>query len=307
MYGLVWQTSCYFGIQRLGPNPGVRPGYFFLLQVYSNTPIFSLLLSRPLIKLVFFIERWVLSALFLFLAYEYIDTLKLMRLFSESGSVLPAAMVARDHGLSDGVHFEDYARYTMLAVSNGVCGVLLLISRKPSRYPTHPQEILVPLAATFGYMLFNNHVSVPEWMSTPLVPDSWQTPGAAAGVVFSSFGALFAFNAILWLGRSLGIVVSVREVVLGGPYRYVRHPIYLGYAFIMAGMFLTSFTPRMAIMVVAAMALLIWRARLEEHVLSAHSAAYREWMKHTGFLWPNTHPAPVTLRAADPAHADVGN
>lgn len=262
-------------------------------------------LSAPLIKLVFFVERWVLSALFLFLAYEYIDTLMLMRLFSASRDMLPASMIARDAGLSDGVHFEDYARYTMLAVSNGACGLLLLISRRPSHYPTQAQEIVVPLAATFGYMLFNNHVPVPAWMSTPVVPDGWLTPGAAAGVVFSAFGALFAFNAILWLGRSLGIVVSVREIVLGGPYRYVRHPIYLGYAFIMAGMFLTSFTPRMAIMITGAMSMLVWRARLEEHVLSAHSAAYREWMKHTGFLWPNMHPAPAAIRAGDPAPADV--
>ena len=57
-----------------------------------------------------------------------------------------------------------------------------------------------------------------------MVPDRWLTPAAAAGVVFSVFGVVFSFNAILWLGRSLGIVVSVREIVLGGPYRYVRHP-----------------------------------------------------------------------------------
>ena len=133
-----------------------------------------------------------------------------------------------------------------------------------------------------------------------MVPGSWLTPAAAAGVVFSAFGTLFAFYAILWLGRSLGIVVSVREIVLGGPYRYVRHPIYLGYAFVMAGMFLTSFTPRMTIMVTGAMALLVWRARLEEHVLCAYSAAYREWRKHTGFLWPNMHPAPATLSAEEP-------
>ena len=264
-----------------------------------------LLLSKPLLTVVFFIERWVLSALFLFLAYEYIDTLMLMRLFSASSHVLPAAMVARDQGLSDGVHFEDYARYTMLAVSNGVCGLLLLFSRRPSRYPTEPREIIVPMAATFGYMAFNNHVPVPAWMSTPFVPDGWQTPGAAAGVVFSAFGAIFAFNAMLWLGRSLGIVVSVREIVLGGPYRYVRHPIYLGYAFILLGMFLTAFTPRMAIMTCSAMALLVWRARLEEHVLSAHSAAYREWMKHTGFLWPNMHPAPAAIHAEEPVPADA--
>ncbi len=262
-------------------------------------------LTPSFIRKVFFVERWMLSALFLFLAYDYVSTLQLLRLFADSHHVLPAAMIARDAGLSDGVHFEDYARYTMLAVSNGVCGLLLLISRTPSRYPTQAQEIAVPLAATFGYMVFNNHVPVPAWMSTPVVPASWLTPAAAAGVVFSAFGALLALNAILWLGRSLGIVVSVREIVLGGPYRYVRHPIYLGYTFIMAGMFLTSFTPRMIVILGGAMAMLVWRARLEEHVLGAHSAAYREWMKHTGFLWPNMRPAPTALRADEPAPVDA--
>ena len=262
-------------------------------------------LSRPIIHLVFFVERWVLSALFFFLAYEYVSTLQLMRLFSASHRLLPPAMIARDAGFNDGVHFEDYARYTMLAVSNGACGLLLLISRKPARYPDQAQEIVVPLAATFGYMLFNNHIPVPAWMSAPVVPDSWLTPAAAAGVVFSAFGAFFALNAILWLGRSLGIVVSVREVVLGGPYRYVRHPIYLGYVLIMVGMFLTSFSPRMALMISIAMGLLVWRARLEEHLLAAYSPAYREWMKQTGFLWPNLHPAPAELRLDEPPPAEV--
>ena len=262
-------------------------------------------LSRPIINLVFFIERWILSALFLFLAYEYIDTLLLMRLFRASHRLLPAAMIARDAGLKDGVHFEDYARYIMLAVSNGACGLLLLISRKPSRYPNQAQEIAVPLAATFGYMLFNNHMPVPAWMSTPFVPDSWLTPAAMGGVVLSALGALYALNAILWLGRSLGIVVSVREVVLGGPYRYVRHPIYLGYFLIMAGMFLTAFTPRMSLVLGTAATLLIWRARLEEHLLAAYSPAYQEWMKHTGFLWPKMRPAPVELRAPDPASLEA--
>ena len=60
----------------------------------------------------------------------------------------------------------------------------------------------------------------------------------------------------------MGIVVSVREVVLAGPYRWVRHPIYLGYLVVMLGMFMVSWTPCMALVVAGGVALLVWRARM---------------------------------------------
>ena len=243
-------------------------------------------LSPLIIRFVFFVERWVLSAVFLFLGYEFIATLQLMELVAHSRNVMPASAVARDAGFSDGVHFEDFARYGLLAGSNILCGLLLLFSRKPTRYPTKASEVLVPLVATFSYMLFNQPVPLPAWMTAPFIPNSWATPLAAAGLVFSAYGAIFSLWSILWLGRSLGIVVSVREIVLAGPYRYVRHPIYFGYSCLFLGLFLTACSVRMTILAGGAMALLWWRARLEEAVLSAHSAAYREWMKHTGFLWP---------------------
>ena len=246
-----------------------------------------LLLSHRVIRFVFFVERWLLSALFLFLSYEHIDTLRFMILISSSRAFVTSSLIARDAGFLDGVHFEDYARYTLLASFNGLCGVLLLISRKPSRTPTRAIEVVVPLAATFFYLIFNQHIPLPLWMTTPFVPAAWSTSLAAAGLVFSVCGVLFSGYAMSWLGRSLGIVVSVREVVLGGPYRYVRHPIYFGYLFVLAGLFLTACTFRMGVLTFGAVGLLVWRARLEEHLLSAYSPAYREWMKHTAFLWPH--------------------
>ena len=40
---------------------------------------------------------------------------------------------------------------------------------------------------------------------------------------------------------------------------------------------------------------------MEEKLLSAHSPAYRAWMRYTGFLWPhrNAAAAPERLVAAD--------
>ena len=43
-------------------------------------------------------------------------------------------------------------------------------------------------------------------------------------------------------------------MVLAGPYRWVRHPIYLGYLVVMLGMFMVSWTPRMALVVAGGVA-----------------------------------------------------
>ncbi len=244
------------------------------------------ILSPPIIAFVLFTERWLLSFVFLFLGYEYVSTIQLMELVRHSKALMPAAMLARDAGFSDGVHFEDYARYTLLAGSNLVSGVLLLISSKPKWNPTRAQEVVVPLAGTFSYMVFNQYMPFPAWMTAPQVPPSWVPLLAAVGLALSIIGATISLASILWLGRSLGIVVSVREVVTGGPYRFVRHPIYLGYAVFFAGLLLTACTYRMLILSVGTMLILIWRARLEEELLCAHSPAYCEWRKVTGFIWP---------------------
>ena len=256
----------------------------------------QLILSRSCLRCVFFFERYLLSALFLFLGYEYLDTLRLMHLFAGAGRLLPQAMVARDGGFLDGIHFEDFARYLLLAAGNLMCGGLLLVARRPSRFPTRAREVVVPLLATFFYSIFNQHVPLPLWMTTPFVPAAWSPVLAGAGLGASLVGAVGSLLCILMLGRSLGIVVSVREVILTGPYRYVRHPIYLSYFALFAGLFLTACTVRMLMLVLGGAVVLCWRARLEEGVLSAHSPAYRAWMAHTGFLWPRWRSEPALVR-----------
>ena len=158
----------------------------------------------------------------------------------------------------------------------------------------------MPLGATFFYAVFNQHVPLPALDERrPLVPAAWSPVLAGIGVGLSLVGVAGSLLCILKLGRSLGIVVSVREVILTGPYRYVRHPIYLSYFFMFGGLFLTACTVRMTLLVLAGAALLCWRARLEEAVLSAHSPAYRAWRARTGFLWPKRRRLPKRVTWTD--------
>jgi protein-S-isoprenylcysteine O-methyltransferase Ste14 len=47
-----------------------------------------------------------------------------------------------------------------------------------------------------------------------------------------------------YLGRSFGIVAAHRGVVFAGPYRIVRHPIYLGYFVTHVGFLLANWSSR---------------------------------------------------------------
>ncbi len=102
-------------------------------------------------------------------------------------------------------------------------------------------------------------------------------------------GPAVAIWAVLYLGRSFGVFVVVRKVILDGPYQWVRHPIYLGYICMLAGLVLANFSAAYFILVPIHIGLLLYRARLEEARLSEHSAEYRQYMKRTGFIFPKLH------------------
>jgi protein-S-isoprenylcysteine O-methyltransferase Ste14 len=75
-------------------------------------------------------------------------------------------------------------------------------------------------------------------------------------------------------------------VVLVGPYKYVRHPIYSGYVLVWLGLILSHLSPAVIVIVAMHTALMVYRARLEERRLSEASPEYREYMQRTGFLFP---------------------
>ena len=164
--------------------------------------------------------------------------------------------------------------------------LLLLLARHVVVPPQKLKSILIPLAATF----FNLTYSAVSWLPTSLqrnlCPPAGRIPLAIAGFALVVIGPAVALWGILCLGRSFGIFVEVRKMVFRGPYRWVRHPMYLGWMCMCAGLALAGCSAAYLILVPIHICLMAYRARLEEAQLSDYSAEYREYAKHSGFLFP---------------------
>ena len=96
-------------------------------------------------------------------------------------------------------------------------------------------------------------------------------------VALAGIGLMIVVLGKLSLGRSFGLAPANRGIVSTGMYRWLRHPIYLGYLITHVGFVLANPTAwNMALFVTADIALL-FRAVCEEQTL-ARDEAYRSYM-----------------------------
>jgi len=121
----------------------------------------------------------------------------------------------------------------------------------------------------------------PEWLApshNPLLVNV----GAAIWLA----GALFALWPLWQLRRAFSVEPQARELVMSGPYRFARHPIYAAYLLVNLGLWLRRPTlPFGTILGIWAVLLLI-RIRYEEGVLEAAFPQYAAYRARVGALGP---------------------
>ena len=103
---------------------------------------------------------------------------------------------------------------------------------------------------------------------------------APLGEVMGIAGVSVAVIAVVFLGRSFGIVAANRGVKTGGAYGVVRHPMYAGYLLTYVGYVLSYPSLMNACLAVATLAVQITRALTEERLL-AHDPHYQEYLRRT--------------------------
>jgi protein-S-isoprenylcysteine O-methyltransferase Ste14 len=110
---------------------------------------------------------------------------------------------------------------------------------------------------------------------TAILPDE-------ATVIVSAVGLALVIVGKMTLGRSFGVVPANRGVVVRGPYGFVRHPIYTGYLIIHLAFLAANPSPWNVAMIVIADVALVFRALMEERVLSADEV-YQGYCQRVGW------------------------
>lgn len=151
----------------------------------------------------------------------------------------------------------------LLVASEGLVVALTLVRRSAGTVDRSWRARLLTMCATFGPPLVRP-------VEVAGAPQSLTVAVTAVGLMIVVVGKIS-------LGRSFGLTPANRGVVSTGLYRFVRHPIYLGYLITHVGFVVAN--PANWNLLVLAMAdvALLFRARLEERTLSADEA-YRDYM-----------------------------
>lgn len=128
----------------------------------------------------------------------------------------------------------------------------------------------------------------PRWMAWSALPLSASLRWVGVGVLIGA-GAL-----MIWTFRSLGpnltdtvVTRQNHTLVTHGPYRWIRHPLYLCAALLTLAMSLVAANWFLAVAGVIGVGLLVIRTRTEEeHLIARFGNDYRSYMQRTGRFLP---------------------
>jgi len=151
--------------------------------------------------------------------------------------------------------------------------VTMLIRRNPVRISANPWCWLVAFVSS-NYAL----------LTAASLRAGVRVAPAAFINALAVFGLWMSIFARFSLGRNIALVPAQREIVTGGMYRYIRHPIYSAYFVSATGWVLSSWSLVNALAIASGCAIFVVRTLMEESFLS-QDPCYLAYMKRVRGRW----------------------
>jgi protein-S-isoprenylcysteine O-methyltransferase Ste14 len=161
---------------------------------------------------------------------------------------------------------------------------LMVLGIALTRPPPEVQDrsLLSSAAVVVAYAYPYAQVAYLRW-----VPGNPAWP--VGGLMLVTLAAFLSFASYLSLGRWFGVWPALRGLATRGPYRFVRHPMYLAYVLADIGYNLQEWNMGTALLVMVGWASLFYRIRAEERILSQDEgwSSYAALVRHRLFpgLW----------------------
>lgn len=122
------------------------------------------------------------------------------------------------------------------------------------------------LMAALVFVLYTLPVFSPFWRFAYGLPLFHNEGARIAGVIFTALGVAIAIWARIYLGRNWSGQPSMKvghELVMSGPYAFVRNPIYTGLSLALLGTGL-ALGPLWMMVFVVVMVMFLWRIHVED-------------------------------------------
>jgi protein-S-isoprenylcysteine O-methyltransferase Ste14 len=191
-----------------------------------------------------------------------------------AGSIL-AAIRAVPPGGAGLVAWAGVASRCCTLVFFGTLGWLMLVRPAPVAKRDEPLPMVIAMAGTYAVWLL------------PLLPRAEASPILSIlSAAIALTGSLLIVFTVIHLGRSFSIVPQARKLVVGGPYRFVRHPLYAAEELSILGVLLQYKWYGALLFLVVHLALQIRRMNYEESLLQAVFPDYHDYARRTARLIP---------------------
>jgi protein-S-isoprenylcysteine O-methyltransferase Ste14 len=174
----------------------------------------------------------------------------------------------------DALHYGTGVANLIWAVGAALMGVLSLVRIPPNAAMVNLRSIL----AVAGMTLVPAQIR-PTVASVGIL--------ASCAVILELFGVVLSQVGRLYMGRSFGLLPANRGVVTTGPFRLVRHPIYLGWFILTVGYVMAYPNVLNALAVICTLPFMMWRIDLEERLLCEDPSyrAYAERVRYRLIPW----------------------